>query len=263
MSCRLKLRPQTGIEAKMYRVKLCGECPEHDALLWRYLDVARFLAMLQCRGLYFPSISELRLPHLDPMEAFPAGTIFLAPQRARNRHSLEKALASRAAVSCWHENDSESVAMWKLYTSGTEGVAVKTTLGSLKTALESSRHSLILLGRVQYVDYELAGDVIGEGPFPVEHLFHKRRSSNMSRRCGLSFSHLTHPTPGRLCRLFFSQLFSGIVVSPGFPPWAIPALQKIVAETGLNIEIEKSDLLKQPQAGHEGGEASLEAPASL
>src|ERR1017187_2968717 len=42
---------------------------------------------------------------------------------------------SRALISCWHENEGESVAMWKLYVSGREGVAIKTTVGRLERAL--------------------------------------------------------------------------------------------------------------------------------
>jgi hypothetical protein len=38
-------------------------------------------------------------------------------------------------VNCWHRNESESVARWRLYVPGSEGVAIKTTIARLVLAL--------------------------------------------------------------------------------------------------------------------------------
>lgn len=55
-------------------------------------------------------------------------------------------------ISCWHENETESEAMWKLYTQKQpEGVAIQTTFGALKQAINDPN---VQIGRVSYVDYD-------------------------------------------------------------------------------------------------------------
>jgi hypothetical protein len=39
-------------------------------------------------------------------------------------------------VNCWHENEVESVAMWKLYTHGKDVVAIQTKLSNLKSVYQ-------------------------------------------------------------------------------------------------------------------------------
>jgi len=55
-------------------------------------------------------------------------------------------------VSCWHENETESVAMWKLYVSGREGVAIKTTVSSLIQLFSVGRE--LKIGRIGYWDVD-------------------------------------------------------------------------------------------------------------
>lgn len=67
-------------------------------------------------------------------------------------------------VSCWHLASDQNIAMWKLYGSGVEAVAIKSTVGKLRKVLADQDASLVaqgLLGnitRVQYVDSEAIQD---------------------------------------------------------------------------------------------------------
>jgi hypothetical protein len=56
-------------------------------------------------------------------------------------------------ISCWHQNDGESAAMWKLYLKIDEGIALQTSFGILHGELSRSAR-LIHLGRVRYCDYK-------------------------------------------------------------------------------------------------------------
>ena len=38
----------------------------------------------------------------------------------------------QTAISCWHENQYESAAMWQLYNPSNDGIAIQTTFGKLK-----------------------------------------------------------------------------------------------------------------------------------
>jgi hypothetical protein len=73
-------------------------------------------------------------------------------------------------VNCWHRNNSESEAMWKLYSDQGKGVAIKTTARSLIRALEDCDESINLtLGAVKYLDFSdkniSASDCIIDGHF--------------------------------------------------------------------------------------------------
>jgi hypothetical protein len=102
------------------------------ATLWRYMDFTKFVDLLARRALWFSRADLLG----DPWE----GTY--------TRANLKKRLAQIGAVAepsdevlrrnliatersiyvnCWHMNEGESAAMWKLYLSAREGVAVQST----------------------------------------------------------------------------------------------------------------------------------------
>ena len=54
----------------------------------------------------------------------------------------------RTFINCWHENDFESEAMWKLYTKNmSEGIAIQTTYHRLYKALK--KNPSISIGRVK------------------------------------------------------------------------------------------------------------------
>ena len=65
-------------------------------------------------------------------------------------------------VNCWHENETESEAMWKLYTAHQpEGVAIQTTYGALRKAIDQPE---IQIGRITYENFDVAfmpGDSYG------------------------------------------------------------------------------------------------------
>lgn len=52
-----------------------------------------------------------------------------------------QAISQCQAVNCWHRNDGESEAMWRLYAEGGRGVAIETTSEALKQLLKPSSRS--------------------------------------------------------------------------------------------------------------------------
>ena len=84
---------------------------------------------------------------------------------------FNETMRQRVAASCWLESPHESAAMWRLYTSGEEGVAITTTFGKLQklvgTAVEAPW--LAGVGRVTYIDHAEKGLIEGlqkDDPLP-------------------------------------------------------------------------------------------------
>lgn len=70
----------------------------------------------------------------------------------RNMHKLMEGIFFRilksSVVSCWHQNESESEAMWKLYSQ--KGIAIQTTVQNLIDSIHDQRVSF---SEVKYIDF--------------------------------------------------------------------------------------------------------------
>ena len=118
-----------------------------DTTIWKYMDIAKFISLLTERALYFACVSEFQ----DPFEGVhsPAYISAVRPTlqevAAKDAQNYRAELASMGirlsedqynwidglrkqgmqsnfelaslnfGVSCWHQNEHESEAMWKLY----------------------------------------------------------------------------------------------------------------------------------------------------
>jgi len=133
--------------------------------LWRYMDVDKFKWMVQEGRLLMPAAGLLG----DPFEGTtPQGELRWWGEEASKIRSVEqrkiveanriklsafaKAFRTHYYVSCWHMNEYENAAMWKLYTSGPESLAVRTTFSTLCDCLPAH----VLVGMVRYLDYVTA-----------------------------------------------------------------------------------------------------------
>ena len=159
----------------MYRAHSLLTTPPDHVKLWRYVDLSHFLwFFINRRSLYFANVAEFD----DRWEgALPAGTVeglkryfhsaIVDYGKAMGIDTSNEKLDSDAiqgflramkssqglyGINCWHENDVESVAMWKLYTKGKDGVAVQTTVGRLKQCLAHEPRS-IYIASVKYLDH--------------------------------------------------------------------------------------------------------------
>jgi hypothetical protein len=169
-----------ALATTMYVAHPQFETPPEEAGLWRYMDWARFIAFIQTRKLYFARIRELD----DPWEtALPEGLKHRAVKTlgaSEQIYDYYQLAAGQAVVSCWHESTYESVAMWRLYTTGAEGVAINTTVGRLKQALGTDTPEVII-GRVQYIDHAADDDGLAPTFNVLGPLFCKRQSFQHER----------------------------------------------------------------------------------
>lgn len=91
------------------------------------------------------------------------------PQNAATMARVGPEMKRDCYVNCWHANEAESEAMWRLYCPGRRGVAIQTTYEKLDASLPAT----VLLGRVTYIDYEtrMVTEAMING---LSRLMHKR-----------------------------------------------------------------------------------------
>lgn len=231
------------------------QCPPNYYTLWRYMNLSAFITLLSERSIYFARLCEFEDKwegSLPPEYMWKLYDLPSAAATAQRQIFLET--MERAVISCWHLNRLESVAMWNLYTKGTDGVAIATTVGRLKDALsDNERH--FTLARVQYFERD-RGDSKGLSRDPLGPILQKRRSyehENEVRIISLDQERLdsnesSERTPqGIFVPIDLAHTLVKIVVAEHFPRWALPALQKLADQESVNVEIETSDLLRPPE----------------
>lgn len=136
--------------------------PEDDTRLWRYMDFARFVQMLESQQLWFSRADQFE----DPFEGtFTDGEwkVMTTPPLAdgstirvdRSFVNIMAFMRYSCFLSCWRRGDFESLAMWDLYGRGSGIVAVTTTVGRLKKEFENETRA-IHIGTVKYIDWNSA-----------------------------------------------------------------------------------------------------------
>ena len=138
--------------------------PPDRTVLWRYLDLARFMDILERRVLWFPRADQFE----DPLE----GTYTDAEMdHVRSLASLKtpdgiKGVADSFAetttlmrstnfICSWRAGTDESMAMWDLYRRGSGVIAIRSTVGDLKNAISHFERP-VYIGEVKYVDWNEA-----------------------------------------------------------------------------------------------------------
>lgn len=192
--------------------------PSEEAKLWRYMNLPKFLSLLQTRSLFLCNL-EL-MARSDPFEGtLPSSrfkhrswqTIADLPESLKERPSgflrrgeidleigfkrlkelaelrIRQAYAHRRSyfINCWHLNEHESSAMWDVYSRRNEGIAIVSSESKLIASLEMVPQD-VMGGVVSYGNYEDEEFVIDESNV-FAPIVHKRNSFSYEREYRLAY----------------------------------------------------------------------------
>jgi hypothetical protein len=159
-------------------------------------------------------------------------------------------------VSCWHMNECESAAVWKLYSTAKESVCVQTTYARLRGVLDED----VYIGTINYISYERDKIPPGNNFWP---LMHKRRSFEHEQDLRAVWSAMHKGgeagpavAAGQQYRpaaelavwkhVDFGELIEGIFVSPAARPWFLELVKKVLHRYSLALPVRQSDLAAEP-----------------
>ena len=102
---------------------------DENIKVWRYMDFTKFMDLLNSSELFFsrpdmfndPFEGSLTTPSSQYLDKLISEK---APKKRGNLGKIFKSFRGVIGISCWHINQSESDAMWKLYLEKNEGIAV-------------------------------------------------------------------------------------------------------------------------------------------
>ena len=248
-------------QGRVYKV------PHDDIVLWKFMDFSKFVSLLKTKSLFFSRADNFS----DPFEGakgllknkkewdelylkmFQHWTDTLSKDKNRpeaerkaeilkNLEGLEQQGIERkrnTAVSCWHENLFESEAMWKLYASLDDGVAIRSTYKNLYLALGANPN--IDIGRINYVDFSKTFTHLHE-PF-----WYKRKSfihENEVRAIIQDSKEINNG--GKLIPVDLDILIDEIYVSPTAKSWFMEIVKDILSKYKVKKPISESSLNDEP-----------------
>lgn len=168
-----------------------------DQKLWRYMSLDKLIDILHKKRLYFSAVGNYTF---DPHEGLLPKTLrqefarlfeknLTSPNENIDFEKMISLLLSAFTVNCWHQNDGESEAMWKLYSDLNKGVAIQTTVKSLSNSITSELSDKILFSDVHYVDLHNNANInLGFTSFKLIPVF-KRLAFQHEREARLIYSH--------------------------------------------------------------------------
>lgn len=229
-----------------------------ESKIWRYMDLTKFMDLLENKNLFFCRADKFE----DKFE----GSLpkFNLENRKQVYKNLDDKLLNKIAhhrrqivhntyINCWHINEVESEAMWKLYAQCKEAIAIQSTFKNFKECFNESDKT-IHIGKINYVDYNSYW-VSERNSF--EPFLHKRLSflhENELRAIVQEFNSdergidLSKPLSnfGLNIPIKIETLICSIYVSPLSPPWFYELVKKITRSYDLNVDIFYSSLSDEP-----------------
>ena len=247
-------------------IKRIYTIPNDNDFLWRYLTFPKFVSMLKTQSLFFSRADKFD----DPFEGAKGlaknevewdsyyKNFFIhalkhssqIPESLIERHSgvildgfknMCKAARLHTFINCWHKNNHESEAMWKLYCSDLkQGLAIKTTYKKLYRELNKKND--IEIGEVQYIDY--TNQLVG----PQAAFWSKRKSFEHEKEVRALIHNFQNfeEKEGISIPVSLNHLIDEVYVSPIASQWFVDVVDDITKRYGLDKRVRQSDLGAKP-----------------
>lgn len=153
-------------------------------------------------------------------------------------------------VCCWHQNEQESMAMWKIYGAATSAVCIETTVQSLADSVRANDGSKLYLSDVDYIDYKTEH-------FQKQHILspylHKSKFYLFEQEIRLikynpdSDLRSERTDLGSYLDVDLNRLIKVVRVSPEAPNWFFELIVGIVKNRyKLNVDVEHSRMKQEP-----------------
>lgn len=229
-----------------------------DSKLWRYSDFTKFIDLLSTKSLFF-SRSDLLGDSFEG--SYSRANIKLRPhvykdlgdnleEMMSKRKEFSKWIRSWTYCNCWHMNEYESAAMWKLYSKSNEAIAVQTKYNKLVKALPGN----VYIGKINYINYQ--DDWIPEGNI-LYPFMHKRKSfeheneiraiiPNFPNKNKEIFVGKLNNKKGLKVEININEVIEAIYVSPNSHDWYYNLVKEVIRKYGYSFNVYKSNLDLDP-----------------
>lgn len=247
-----------------------------DNTIYRYLTLEKLEYLLRDCALYFrrcdgnpDDIFEGSVPQAEvrnrELEIKRVASFFNNPisdneakQKSNNIGNLQEKLTKSFVVNCWHINDGESDAMWRLYLKKEPGVAIKSTVKNLIDSLNDTNEQ-IYLRKINYINYD--SDIYSTSrPKPYDVLtpcLTKRSEFAHENELRLilhipeavkdsNYWNNSNPLDGKNILCDINGLVDKIILCPGSDNTTVENVKSLLVKYNFDKILEKSKLDKRP-----------------
>lgn len=247
------IKPVEGLEKHLKH-------PGSDTVIWRYIDMVKFMSMLESSSLFFPSLGEME----DKFE----GSFSSASKKSLERYLLldkhktldfssisagqrqeiqsiadefysnwETFAKENYLANCWISEEFESYLLWKCYSNINFGICLKTTVGDFERSLTSDR--VVFCHETGY----LRDDQINFNGQLLSIAFSKREFYSGEKEIRFVVEKDSNAKNPNLVNVDLSKLINTIVLSPKSKDWFGGLVEEICDRYGLKCRIEKSSII--------------------
>ena len=238
------------------------EPPKRKSLkVWRYLDLDKFSSLLDKRALYFASDRQfddafegsITKRHYQFQLKQAGGGVGIDSDFYRKHISNAfYELTRLTKISCWHMNENESSAMWKLYLRDGKGIAIQSTIGRLQSSFMPFRlkpeygEENLKMGKVKYIDYRK--DVM-EDKSMLGRFLYKRKSFSHERELRVTVSlrmaeefGVNVPENGVFVNADLERLIFAVHLAPSVDSGFRNKIENLVASKGFKFPVNQSEM---------------------
>jgi hypothetical protein len=148
----------TSIEERLKHSAFLQPAEGHALKVWRYMDLPKLVMLLRNQELFLSRLDRFEDPYEGSLTAKTIEWLeryFVANPDLKDPidvvFDFYKRNVKRTFACCWHGNQHESEAMWRLYCPSGQGVAIQTTYGKLVEGIKSDPN--LYVGCVRYEDF--------------------------------------------------------------------------------------------------------------
>lgn len=244
----------------MYKSHQHLTLPENcNQKIWRYLDIAKFIALISNQTLYFSRADllgdkfegSLSQRNLELREEWYTD---IPPEGMRTIVEVRKNTPYHTFINCWHMNDFESAAMWELYGLGQKGIAIQSSIKRLQDSFVDPDND-VYMSIINYIDY--SKDIIPESNV-MSPFCYKRKSYEHEKEIRAIIlkyppavdGHVTvtnfNTTKGIDVKVNLIELVENIYIAPNSPDWYFDQISIILEKFGQSFNLHKSNLNDDP-----------------
>lgn len=251
--------------------------PSSDITLVKYLDLTKFISLLQKESLFFCRLDKLE----DKFEGTTADKNFdnriiverkmrkamrtmssyenvektdpyneeSIMQSVRDQYEFESILKSRSCINCWNIGDKESAALWKIYSDFGKGIMIRTTVTKLEFSLSKAIED-IRVSEISYIDYknDLMKDYNSFYPIIHKDIAYSyenevRLIHEIIRPIGWEYDWTKEEVEeGKYIKTEIDILIDEIIIAPFAPSWYYMLIKDLCSKYNLVKPIKKSRL---------------------
>lgn len=225
---------------------------DENIKIWRYMDFTKFLYLLEYKSLFFTRSDKFEDMYEGTLNDLTKEQIrenFIEMMEGKFENNLIEEyiqgvlefgdkIKEWTTINCWHMNNFESDAMWKLYNNG---IAIQSTYTRLRDSFHVTDKS-VNLGMVQYIDFDTE-------TIPINNYYYKFLTKQISFEHEKEIRAIHAVLPNSDNKLDFNAspfnfgidieidlgiLIEKIYIAPNSPQWIVNLIQSLLNKYELN-----------------------------